>query len=152
MILYNTRLQNGLPELIREKSVESPHQVITCAEHVYQICKEALELHTRTEEYVYLFAINTTGTILGCFEVSHGTVSCTVVTPREILMKLLLIGAVSFTLAHNHPSGKAEASREDRILTAQLREAGRLLGIKLLDHIVIGDSCYYSFREEGILE
>ncbi len=149
MILYNTRLQNGLPELIREKSVESPHQVITCAEHVYQICKEALELHTRTEEYVYLFAINTTGTILGCFEVSHGTVSCTVVTPREILMKLLLIGAVSFTLAHNHPSGNLEPSREDICLTKRIRKAGRLIGIELLDHIIVTADGYRKLFDDA---
>lgn len=149
MMIYDTRLQDGLPELIREKSVDSPLQEITCAEHAYQVCTKSLGMHTRTEEYVYIIAVNTAGMILGCFEAAHGTVSCAVVTPREIMMKLLLIGAVSFVLAHNHPSGSLEPSREDIRLTRRIREAGLLIGIELLDHIIVTANGYTKILDDA---
>ena len=64
-------------------------------------------------------------------------------------MKALIAGAASIVLAHNHPSGDPTPSKEDLLTTRRIREAGALIGIELLDHIIIGDNCYFSLREKG---
>lgn len=143
MILYNTRLNRGLPELIREQTLESPIQTITCPDHVFKICKEVFHLDCRTEEYLFAIAVNTKGDILGCFEVSHGTVNASLVSPREIFQKLFLVGAVSFFLAHNHPSMHPEPSEHDLKITRRIRAAGELIGIELLDHLIVCNSGYH---------
>ena len=77
--------------------------------------------------------------------------NASVTTPREILIEALRCCAVSMVLVHNHPSGDPAPSRADRMLTGRVKEAGALIGITLIDHIVIGDRCYLSFREQKIL-
>ena len=73
------------------------------------------------------------------------------VTPREILIEGLRCLAVGMVLVHNHPSGDPTPSRADMLLTKRLKEAGDLVGITLIDHIVIGDRRYLSFREENLM-
>jgi DNA repair protein RadC len=74
-----------------------------------------------------------------------------VASPREIFVEALRYEACSVCLLHNHPSGDPTPSREDIYATKRIRDAGRLLGIQLIDHIVIGDKCYVSLREQGYL-
>ena len=83
--------------------------------------------------------------------VSIGSLNTTRTHPREVLQPAIVHGALAFVLAHNHPSGDAEPSGQDLGLTAQLIEAGRVLGIKVLDHVVIGDGTYTSLLERGEL-
>jgi DNA repair protein RadC len=78
-----------------------------------------------------------------------GSVDCTFVAPREIFIAALQAGAVHIILLHNHPSGSPEPSTVDDMTTARLVECGRLIGIPLSDHIIIGDQNYYSYREHG---
>lgn len=73
------------------------------------------------------------------------------VTPREVFVEALKYHAVSLILIHNHPSGDPTPSECDREITERIYKAGELLGIRLLDHIVIGDQKYVSFREQGLL-
>ena len=80
-----------------------------------------------------------------------GTVSCSLVSTREIFIEALRNGAVYIVLIHNHPSGDPSPSREDIINTKRIKEAGSLIGIELIDHIIIGDFRYTSMRERGIL-
>jgi hypothetical protein len=82
----------------------------------------------------------------------HGTMDACFTSPREIFSKALLVGAVGIILAHNHPSGYSEPSMADFSLTKRIKEAGKLLNVELLDHIVVGNNCYLSLCEEGILE
>lgn len=103
------------------------------------------------EEYVYLLTLNTKGDITGVFEIAHGTVSNCLVSPREIFNRALMIGATTIILVHNHPSGYPEPSHDDILLTERVKKAGELIGIELLDHIIIGDKCFISFRKEEIL-
>ena len=88
---------------------------------------------------------------IGDILISKGTVNASLATPREIFIEALRYQAVSLILVHNHPSGDPEPSEEDRLLTRRMDEAGKLIGIRLLDHIIIGDASYVSFRERGLL-
>ncbi len=83
---------------------------------------------------------------------SIGSLNSTIVHPREIFKTALLSNAASIILAHNHPSGEPSPSQEDMEITKKMVEAGNLLGIQVLDHIIIGDSNrYYSFKEQGLI-
>lgn len=83
--------------------------------------------------------------------VSIGTLTATLVHPREVFAPALECGAASLVVAHNHPSGDPTPSSEDRLLTERLSQAGRLLGLNLDDHLVIGRGCYVSLRQLGLL-
>ena len=84
-------------------------------------------------------------------DVSTGTINSTLVSPRELFVEALQKNAVSIILLHNHPSGDPTPSKEDVLITRRIQEAGRLIGVELLDHIVIGDNCYVSLREKGLV-
>ena len=73
-----------------------------------------------------------------------------VMHPREIFAEAIKERAVSVVIVHNHPSGQLTPSQADRILTARISKAGKLLGIKVLDHLIISTNGYYSFREMGV--
>ena len=88
---------------------------------------------------------------IACFDrVSVGSLNQCIVHPREVFKTACLSSAAAILLVHNHPSGDTTPSREDLEITRRLKEAGELLGIKVLDHIIIGDS-YLSFVERGII-
>ena len=95
--------------------------------------------------------LNTKQGLIKDLLISRGTVNASVMTPREILIEALRCCAVSMVLVHNHPSGDPSPSRADLMLTERVKEAGVLIGITLIDHIIIGDRRYLSFREQKIL-
>ena len=82
-------------------------------------------------------------------DVSTGTATASLVHPREVFGPALQLAAAAIVVAHNHPSGDPTPSTEDRQVTDRLRQAGELLGVQVLDHLVIGDGRYYSFASEG---
>ncbi len=104
------------------------------------------------QERVFLLSFDTRGKLLSEKTISMGTVSQSCVSPREIFLEALECHAVYVILLHNHPSGDPQPSPEDRLLTMRVRESGKLLEIPLMDHIILGDRCYFSFREEGIIK
>ena len=83
-----------------------------------------------------------------------GSLTASIVHPREVFKFAILANCASILMAHNHPSGDCQPSREDRALTTRLVEAGKLLGIAVLDHVIVGDgtSAFFSFANEGLLE
>jgi DNA repair protein RadC len=91
--------------------------------------------------------------VIGINTVSVGSLTASVVHPREVMKPAILTNAAALICAHNHPSGAPQPSREDRALTARLVDVGKLHGIALLDHIILGDGseAYYSFADEGVL-
>lgn len=103
------------------------------------------------QEELHLMMLNTKNVLIRDSLIFRGTVNLSVASPREIFIEAVRYHAVSIILVHNHPSGDPSPSREDKRLTVQIREAGALLGIRLLDHIIIGDRTYFSFKERGIL-
>ena len=114
---------------------------------IWEFCREALRLDRQTEEYVCCLCYDAAQHLLGLFEVGHGTVNASLVSPREVFQKALLVGAVSIVLVHNHPSQDLTPSQPDKELTTRIARAGELMGVRLLDHIVVGKERYYSFRE-----
>ena len=84
-------------------------------------------------------------------QLSVGTVNASLISAREIFLEALKCQAVYIILIHNHPSGDPHPSREDILLTKRVWEAGELIGISLLDHIIIGDRSYVSLREENLM-
>jgi DNA repair protein RadC len=74
-----------------------------------------------------------------------------IVHPRELFKSAINKSAAAIILAHNHPSGDATPSREDIEVTKRIKSGGQLLGIDVIDHIIIGDNCYYSFKEEKMI-
>lgn len=89
---------------------------------------------------------------LSCMDVvSTGSLNASIVHPREVFKTALLSSAAAVILLHNHPSGDPTPSREDLELTGRLKEAGELLGIRVLDHVIVGDGCYVSLADRGLL-
>ena len=84
-------------------------------------------------------------------DLSIGTLNMSLVSPREIFKDALEANAAYIVLVHNHPSGDPEPSREDIIITKKIEDVGKLMGIPLLDHVVIGNNCYYSLRDSGYI-
>jgi len=107
------------------------------------------------DEPIEVFAVlclTTKNEVAGYHEVGRGSLNACIVHPREVFKAAVLRNAASVLIAHNHPSGDPTPSPEDAALTDRLRDAGHLLGIDLLDHIVIGtNGRYFSFREAGRL-
>ena len=98
-----------------------------------------------------LLMLNSKSKLIGETNISKGTVNASLITPRELFIEALQKNAVFVIILHNHPSGEPTPSREDRLITRRIQDAGALIGIELLDHIIIGNNCYVSFREEGML-
>lgn len=145
---YSTELDADRKNiLVKEESktypntgrLDSPAKINDMINYIYNAKAKA-------EEYVWMIALDTKCNPIGIFEVSHGIVNASLVSPREIFIRLCLCGASGFVLAHNHPSGDILPSKEDIQITSQIIEAGKILNINLFDHIIIGDG-YYSFRE-----
>ena len=89
-----------------------------------------------------LLLFNTRTKLIGETDISKGTVNAALVSPRELFIEALQKNAVSIILLHNHPSGDPTPSKEDILLTRKVRDAGNLIGIDLLDHIILGDNTY----------
>lgn len=106
--------------------------------------------HLDKEQFV-LMMLNTKCGLIHEEVVSIGTVNSTLVSTREIYIEAFKHGAVYLVMVHNHPSGDPTPSREDIAATRKIRAAGELLGISLIDHIIIGDNKYVSFKERNIL-
>ena len=102
------------------------------------------------QEQFRMMMFNTRQVLIGDVLLAKGTVSSAVTTPREIFVEALRHQAVSLILVHNHPSGDPEPSKEDIELTARVRAAGKVIGMPLLDHIIIGDTSYVSLKERGL--
>lgn len=108
--------------------------------------KETVEHH---EEFKILL-LNYKNVVLGIAEISKGGITSTIIDPRIVLQHALTAHATGIILGHNHPSGNPTPSESDVAITKKLVEAGKVMDIKVLDHIVIcGDGTYYSLADEG---
>ncbi len=131
------------------KSVKKKSLVLnnpkTVAEYFYE------ELRHLDREVVILLMVDSAGNLINEKVMSKGTVNASLLSPREIFCDALKVGAVNIILIHNHPSGEVNPSQMDINCTTKVKEAGEIIGIKLLDHIIIGDNKYLSFREQNIV-
>jgi DNA repair protein RadC len=104
-----------------------------------------------THEYFIVILLNTKNQVMDKIQISEGSLNCAVVHPREVYAPAIIKHAAAIVVAHNHPSGDPRPSDEDRELTRALVRTGAIIGIPVLDHVVIGDNKYYSFKEKAEL-
>jgi DNA repair protein RadC len=102
-------------------------------------------------ECLKLIMLNTKNIVIAIKDVSVGSLNSSIVHPRELFREAIRRSSASIIISHNHPSGDPTPSSEDTNLTHRIKECGKLIGIELLDHIIIGDGCYVSLKEKGIL-
>lgn len=107
------------------------------------------EMRYLKKEEVRLLMFDGNHGLLGESTISVGTVNAALSSPREVFLEALKNQAVYVVLVHNHPSGNPEPSGQDKLLTKQMMRSGRMIGIELSDHIIIGNQKFYSFRENG---
>jgi DNA repair protein RadC len=110
-----------------------------------------LLLQGRPQEVFVVLFLDSQNRLIRADELFHGTLNQTAVYPREVVRRALELNAAAVILAHNHPSGIAEPSQADRVLTDALRAALRHLDMPVLDHIIVAGGCSYSFAEHGQL-
>ena len=146
--MYN--IPNVKVQLVRDGNTKTQNRpVIREPQDAYDILKETCALHC--EEHFYCLLLSTKNHVNAIHEVSIGTLNAAVVHPREVFKAAILSNAAAVILVHNHPSGDPAPSKEDIELTRRLIDAGKLLDIPVLDHVIIGDWKYYSMKESGIL-
>ena len=121
--------------------ISSPNDVLTYFK----------DMEDLRQEEIRLIILNTKNKIIAHKTISKGTINASVVTPREIFFPAIKMMASSIILAHNHPSADVTPSSEDKNITEIVARSGKLINIKLLDHIIIGKNKIYSFKEAGLI-
>ena len=101
------------------------------------------------QEHFSIFLLNNKNRVRAHKVISSGSLTASLVHPREVFKPVILYGAAGVILCHNHPRGDPDPSPEDTKLTERLMAAGVLMGISVLDHVILGDARYFSYREKG---
>lgn len=128
-----------------DREIDSPKKAA-------KIFNEVLNLDKCTEEVLCLMTLSTKNKITGIFEVHRGSIDTSIVHPREIFKRALISNAAHIIIAHNHPSGDPTPSKQDINITSRISEAGKILGINLLDHVIIGENDrIISLKEKSII-
>lgn len=109
-------------------------------------------LRYENREYFMGMLLNTKNHVLATPTISIGSLSASIVHPRELFREAIHYAAASIILIHNHPSGDPNPSKEDLFVTEKLVKAGKLMDISVLDHVIIGDNRYISLKETGIID
>ena len=154
VVKYKTKLTEDQKAVLeKEVSVNCPEvdRKMNGPDKIVNLAKHFLRMHEDTEEHMYMICMNTKLDMTCVLEISHGNVNSSIVGAREVFQKALLANAVCIALIHNHPSGDPKPSREDVEVTNRLIEAGKILGIQVLDHIIIGRPGYASLKEKGYM-
>jgi DNA repair protein RadC len=135
-------ISEDLPEYLRKT------RRVTSSREVYQMFKH---LMNNPREVFLCLHLDSKNKIVCVDQVSQGSLNASIVHPRELFSSAILSASAALILIHQHPSGDPEPSREDIELTERLVEGAKLLGIRILDHIIIGEDRYISFADRGIL-
>lgn len=140
-----------IAEIARRTSVMQARSALTfdCPETVAAYYMESMR-HLETEQLL-LVLLDVKKRILSEAVISVGTLNATLVSPREIFIRAMREEAAYIVLLHNHPSGDPDPSRQDMLVTHKIKEISNLIEIPLLDHIIIGDNRYTSFKQKGLL-
>jgi len=130
-----------LKEIETNKKINSP-----------KILKKYLrEFEEEDREFVIVIGLNTANNPIYREIVAIGTLNATIIAPREIFKKAITMSCNAIIMAHNHPSGNNKPSTQDKEVTKKIKEAGEIIDIKLIDHIIVTKEEYYSFREQDLL-
>lgn len=136
--------------LVRDGSVKAESRLADCAKSIAPIFRAVIGDADR--EHFAVAVLDARRHVIGVQIVSVGTLSASLVHPREVFKPAILLNGAAVVVCHNHPSGDPSPSSEDREATRRLQRAGELLGVPLADHIVLGGGeSFYSFREGGLL-
>ena len=135
--------------LVREGSCEVDQNTIRTPEDVFAIMGP--EYETAAVETAMMLALDTKNKVIGVFTISTGSLNASIICTRDVFQRAILVNAASVILVHNHPSGDPTPSKEDIKATQCIAEAGRVMGIPVLDHIIIGDGTYVSLCERGYI-
>jgi DNA repair protein RadC len=128
--------------LVSHDRYSSPQQVYEHYHHTYR---------DRRKEYFLALLLDGKNRIIREVQVSEGSLNQSIVHPREVFNPAVRESAAAIILVHNHPTGDPSPSREDMEITRRLQQAGELIGIKVLDHIIVGDNAFISFVSAGLL-
>jgi len=133
-----------------ETFIEEPKRKISSPKDVYALMYPKMR-EQKKEKFITLY-LDTKNQILKEEVISIGSLNASIVHPREVFKSALMESSASVIMIHNHPSGDPSPSREDIMVTEKLIEGGKLLGIDVLDHIIIGDGRYVSLKDEGFVK
>ena len=134
------------------KSTSKARSKIYSSEDAYKVLLPTYKEGTICyKEYFKVLFLNQSNQVLGYTLISEGGITETCTDVRVILQAALLTNSVAIILAHNHPSGNLKPSRQDMEITKQVKDAAQIMRIKILDHIILTDTGYYSFADEGEL-
>lgn len=122
---------------------------LNCAENIFEMMCDIFHADIMLDEHIWIIGLDNKLNCSGVFEVSHGEKTRSLVPVREIMRDLLMIDAISFSMVHNHPSGDITPSHDDCETTTRLKEVSSIIGITFVDHIIIGDGVFYSFKSDG---
>lgn len=148
MVLVN-RISVVTIKMEKEKNILVDNKKVSSPKDVYKLMKDYLKGADR--EYLVLLSLDMKNNINSINTVSIGSLNSSIVHPREIFKTAILSNAASIILIHNHPSGDTTPSKEDINITYRIKESGKILGIELLDHVILGDNSYSSLKEKSIL-
>ena len=162
--LFGTEEITTTPRTIKFKQIKAVYEVLTVNEDItnylgtgtrftapQQVYDTFTFLMKETKEMFITLHLDGKNRIIAMDLVSIGSLNQSIVHPREVFKTALLSNAASLILIHQHPTGDPTPSSEDIAITRRLKEAGEIMGIKILDHIIVGDGEYLSFVERGLL-
>ena len=129
------------------KKVSNPENV----QNIFQTILETEDEISREQEHFWVISLGNRQEIKTIELLALGRINSVGVQPRDIFRRAIINGATSIVICHNHPSGNIEPSCDDLKITEQIKRGGKLLGITLIDHIIISDNQYYSFRANNQL-
>lgn len=138
-----------LGKRLSEKIINKEIKCINSCDDVFHLVKNMF-LDTKKEHF-YAILLNTKNVIISKELISTGDLNSSIVNPRECFTRAVRKSANSVIFVHNHPSGNPKPSSNDKIITERLVKAGEILNISVLDHIIIGNNEYFSFRKENII-
>jgi DNA repair protein RadC len=133
-------------ELIRRSQTQPPAGRV---ETVNDVMAQSLDIRDKKKEYLLAFFLNARHQLIAKEIISIGTLTASLAHPREIFAPAIGRAAAALILVHNHPSGDPTPSEEDQRLTQRIAQAGRLMGIELLDHLIVAEKGSYSFKNSG---
>jgi len=131
----------------KKKSINKPEDLA----RILQDILKTEDRYDQDKEHFWAIGLNSRNIIQYLELVSLGTLNASLVHPREVFRLSVHKAVASILIAHNHPSGNTEPSREDLEITKRLTEAGKILGIDVLDHIIIAGKDYLSFKEKSLI-
>ncbi len=132
---------DGYPEADKKSSVRTPEDVVALV---------GSRLKGKKKEHFLVILLDTRGHLIKTSEISVGSLDSSIVHPREVFKEAMSASAASVIFAHNHPSGDPEPSEDDIKLSQRLAQAGEIMGIDVLDHIIVGDRSHFSLKSRGL--